>query len=198
MSNQLTLKKIVQEFLQSNALYIEEFTSISDAAAEALAQHEGDLSLDGLTSLSDAAAEALAKHKGLLFLDGLTSLSDAVAKALAKHKGYLSLDGLTSLSDAAAQALAKHKGDSYLGKGHSKVARYRADITLEDLLNAESEVLRRIGDEQSSSGTTMSGHYSFTGGHSSSGGHYAYFVQGLVRSESVAKLNGLRLLDREG
>jgi len=48
------------------------------------------------------------------------------------------------------------------------------DITLEDLLNAESEVLRRIGDEQSSSGTTMSGHYSSTGGHSSSGGHTSH------------------------
>ncbi len=51
---------------------------------------------------------------------------------------------------------------------------YRQPVTLEDLLNAESEVLRRIGDEQSSSGTTMSGHYSNTSGHASSGSHSSH------------------------
>jgi len=44
-------------------------------------------------------------------------------------------------------------------------------VTLEDLLEAESEVLRRIGESQSGEGPTMSGHYSSTGGHSSSGSH---------------------------
>lgn len=44
-------------------------------------------------------------------------------------------------------------------------------LTLNDLLNAESEVLRRIGDEQSSNGPTMAGHYSNTTGHNSSGSH---------------------------
>ena len=47
----------------------------------------GELALRGLTSLSDAAAEGLAKHQGVLNLTGLTSLSDAQAEALAKHEG---------------------------------------------------------------------------------------------------------------
>ena len=90
-------------------------TSLSDAAAQALAQHEGCLELSGLMSLSDAAAQALAEHKENLWLSGLTSLSDAAAQALAKHNGFLDLRGLTSLSDAVAQALAKHEGMLELG-----------------------------------------------------------------------------------
>jgi len=118
MSKMLTLE-IAQKFLNRNFLKqlfgggenLMEYTSMDDAAAQALAQHEGDLGLSGLTSLSDAAAQALAQHKGGLYLDGLTNLSDAAAQALAKHEGgYLDLRGLTSLSDAAAQALAQHKG----------------------------------------------------------------------------------------
>ncbi len=89
-------------------LYIDH---LSDAAAEAFAQYEGDLGLSGLASLSDAAARALAQHRGNLDLGGLTSLSDAAAQALAQHRGNLYLGGLTSLSDAAAQALAQHDGN---------------------------------------------------------------------------------------
>ena len=88
---------------------ISKFTSISDAAAEALGNHHGNLALGGLTSLSDRQAEALAKHEGELILAGLTSLSDTQAEALAKHDGNLWLDGLTELSDAQAEALAKHE-----------------------------------------------------------------------------------------
>jgi len=110
MSKQLTLE-IAQKFLQDGTGDLDTFTSIDDAAAQALAKHEGNLSLDGLTSLSDAALQALAQHKGSLYLNGLTSLSDAALQALAQHKGgTLSLNGLTSLSDAALQALAQHKG----------------------------------------------------------------------------------------
>jgi len=108
MSKQLTLE-IAQKFLQDGTGDLDAFTSIDDAAAQALAQHEGDLLLDeqlrlalkeslllnGLTSLSDAAAKALAQYEGDLSLDGLTSLSDAAAKALAQHEGDLSLEGLT-------------------------------------------------------------------------------------------------------
>jgi hypothetical protein len=47
--------------------------------------HEGQLGLDGLTSLSDEAAQALAQHKGLLVLDGLTDLSEAAARVLAEQ-----------------------------------------------------------------------------------------------------------------
>jgi len=121
MSKILTLE-IAQKFLNRNFLKqlfgggenLMEYTSLDDAAAQALAQHDGYLDLGGLTSLSDAAAQALAQHKGDLSLDGLTSLSDAAAQALAQHQGGLYLNGLTSLSEAAAQALAQHKGWLYL------------------------------------------------------------------------------------
>ena len=53
------------------------FTLVEDAAARALAQHEGRLWLNGLTSLSERAAQALADHEGDLDLNGLTSLSDS-------------------------------------------------------------------------------------------------------------------------
>ena len=91
-------------------------TSLSDAAAESLSKHEGDLSLSGLKSLSDDAAESLSKHEGSLNLDDLTELSDgpghiSLASSLSKHEGDLSLSGLTSLSDAAAESLSKHEGD---------------------------------------------------------------------------------------
>ena len=85
----------------------DDLTSLSNAAAEILGKHEGDLYLGDLTSLSDAAAASLAKHEGDLDLNGLTSLSDAAAESLAKHEGHLDLRGLTSLSDAAAESLAK-------------------------------------------------------------------------------------------
>ena len=47
-------------------------------------------------------------------------------------------------------------------------------LTIDDLLNAESEVLRRIGEDNGSDGPTMSGHYSNSSGHSSSGGHSSH------------------------
>ena len=75
---------------------------------KALARHEGELFLDDLTSLSDAAAAALGGHKGWLYLDGLTGLSDAAAKALSRHQGSLTLSGLASMSDAAVEALVRH------------------------------------------------------------------------------------------
>jgi hypothetical protein len=108
---------IAKKFLEdSEGVDLQEFTSITDDAADALAQHEGDLVLNGLISLSDAAAVALAKHQAELSLNGLTSLSDAAAAALAKHKGYgLSLNGLASLSEAAATALANYEGNLSLG-----------------------------------------------------------------------------------
>ena len=130
--------EIAEQFLaDTSSGNLSQYTSIEDAAAEALAKHKGDLlSLNGLTELSETASEALAKFQGNLGLNGLTSLSDAAADALSKHKGYLLLDSLTelstaqaealskqdgrldlksltSLSDVAAEALAKHEGDIY-------------------------------------------------------------------------------------
>ena len=39
---------------------------LSDAAAEALSKHRGDIYLEGQTELSDTAAEALSKKKGTI------------------------------------------------------------------------------------------------------------------------------------
>ena len=114
-------KQIAERFLKDeDSVDLQRFTSIEDAAAQALAHYEGTLSLNGLKKLSDAAAQALARHKGGLSLRGLKKLSDVAAQALARHKGdCLNLSGLTSLSDspghvALAQALARHKGRLYL------------------------------------------------------------------------------------
>jgi hypothetical protein len=46
-------------------------------------------------------------------------------------------------------------------------------LTLEDLLSSESEVLRRVAQSQSQA-TSMSGHFSSTGGHNSSGQHSSH------------------------
>ena len=104
--------EIAEQFLADNdSVRLQQFTSIEDAAAEALAKHKGALMLEGLTSISDAAAAALGNHDSNLNLGGLTSISDAQAEAFAKHQGgYLALYGLTELSDDAAEALAKYDG----------------------------------------------------------------------------------------
>jgi hypothetical protein len=47
-------------------------------------------------------------------------------------------------------------------------------LSLDDLLTAESEVLRRLGDEQTNNSPTMAGHYSSTNGHSSGGSHSSH------------------------
>ena len=70
-------------------------------------KHKEGLNLNGLTTLSDAAAEALATHKGYLNLDGLTTLSAAAAKALAKHKGELWLHGVARAAVTRARKKLK-------------------------------------------------------------------------------------------
>ena len=85
MSEILTLE-IAQKFLKGGRVSLGDYTSIDEAAAQALAQQEGPFYLRNLTSLSDAAAQALGKHEGTLGLNGLTSLSDAAAQALASTR----------------------------------------------------------------------------------------------------------------
>ena len=106
------LSNVAKRLLYKCPDAISDLTSLSDAAAESLSKHQGDLNLRGLLgSLSDAAAESFSKHQGDLDLDGLESLSDAAAESLSKHQGSLRLDGLESLSDAAAESLSKRQGD---------------------------------------------------------------------------------------
>lgn len=103
---------LVRKLVNLNEILdLQYLTSLSDAAAEVLSNHENELYLIGLKSLSDTAAEALSNHQGgLLCLEGLTSLSDVAAEAFGKHMGTLVLTGLKSLSDAAVDALRYHEG----------------------------------------------------------------------------------------
>jgi len=89
--------------------------SLSDEAAEELAEHAGgSLELSGAETLSDLAVRSLARHKGALYLDGLTCLSAEAARSLAGLKYDLGLRGVTSLSDEAAKALGGHTAELYL------------------------------------------------------------------------------------
>ncbi|MCP4476749.1 MAG: protein kinase, partial [Planctomycetaceae bacterium] len=97
--------------IHSGELHLGGLTAVSDAGAENLSKHKGDLILDGLLELSDCAAESLSKHKGYLYLDGLTFLSDRAAESLSKHKSGFSCDGLANLSDSVAESFSKYSGD---------------------------------------------------------------------------------------
>jgi hypothetical protein len=58
-------KEIAEQFIAGDeTVYLSQFTTIEDAAAESLGKHEGRLrlKLSGLTELSDVAAESLGKH----------------------------------------------------------------------------------------------------------------------------------------
>jgi len=73
-------------------LYLEYLQNLTDsighvALAKKLASQKISLCLYGLTSLSDGAAEALSNCEGELNLRGLESLSDAGVQALAKKNG---------------------------------------------------------------------------------------------------------------
>jgi hypothetical protein len=91
-------------------------TSLSDAAAKAFANHEGEiLYFDGLTSISDSVAESLGQHKGKsLSLCGLKCITDSVAKFLVRHNPDLDLQGLTSLSDSISEVFSGHLGWLFL------------------------------------------------------------------------------------
>lgn len=94
-----------------NSLDLRGVKTLSDGAARALATFNGhELLLDGLSELTDAAAESLALHKGLLSLGLLESLSDPAAESLGCHVGRLVIGNLVRLSDNAARALARHRG----------------------------------------------------------------------------------------
>jgi hypothetical protein len=99
-------------FDDHRALCLDSLVTVSDEAVQAIAKHNGPVSLSGVTELSHEAATALGQHTGgwPLFLGDLTMLSVEVAQALAEHKGSLSLTGPSKLSFEAAQAIAQHKG----------------------------------------------------------------------------------------
>lgn len=58
---------------------------------------------------------------------------------------------------------------------HGDNAKSEAALTLEDLMQSESAVLRRINDDfQQDEGNTMASHNSTTSGHNSSGTHTSH------------------------
>ena len=123
---------VAEKFIQrKDSVYLEEFSSIDDAAAEILSKHEGWLGLEGLNELSDAAAESLAKHKNWLNLSGLKKLSDSVAESLSKHKGGLQFDGLSELSDEAFGSRSHLRGGLVL-RGLTKLSDVAAEYLSED------------------------------------------------------------------
>ncbi|MEI8320229.1 MAG: hypothetical protein WCH79_20030, partial [Planctomycetia bacterium] len=78
--------------------------ALSVAEAELVAEHRGDVSLDGLTTLPAETAAVLARHGiGMLSLDGLKTLDTDVASALAAKPGWLVLDGVTKIEEVAEE-----------------------------------------------------------------------------------------------
>ncbi len=80
MSQTLTLeiaKSLVAEATDrldddyTDAINASQYSVITEEAAQALAKHDGHLSLDGLTSLTDVAAKALADHNGKVHFEAL-------------------------------------------------------------------------------------------------------------------------------
>ena len=74
-------KEIAEQYLADNKeeikneIYLPDYTSIDEAAADFLAniQTSGELNLDGLSEISDATAESLSNFQGTtLYLNGLT------------------------------------------------------------------------------------------------------------------------------
>ena len=100
---------------------LSEFTSIEDAAAQALAKHEGSLRLEQLESVSIAAAISLAKVKPLtgkfdsIQLKSL-SLTPEVAAQLAEYRGDQLCFDCTSVDLSTIQAFRPFEGQLWLGK----------------------------------------------------------------------------------
>ena len=96
-------------------LLLNGLTCLPVEVAEALVQHDSDvscfrwLSLDGLREVSLEAAAALARYSGRLSLNGLTRLQPALATCLGQAKADLELDGITELSVESAASLSQHQ-----------------------------------------------------------------------------------------
>ena len=126
MSEKVLTTEIAEQFLQDHeSVDLDDFATISEAAAEILIKFDGDMGhgqgslyIDGLKSISKSVAEILSQCKGSLMLGGEKNefmLTDDVLEIFSTHSGeYLSL-GISELSDAGAQSLSKHKGHLELG-----------------------------------------------------------------------------------
>jgi hypothetical protein len=124
---------------------------LSGAAARHLSHHRGTLLIRGLTTLSPEAAEELAQHKGSLSIGSPESLSPACAKALSKHDGLLMLNSVTTLSDGAVIWLSRHRGGLALGgletlsdKAAAALAKGAGSVQLEGIRVLSEEADRRL------------------------------------------------------
>lgn len=87
---------------QGGGLVLDGVTNLSTAAATALANYPGWLSLGGLSSLSTAQAQELAKHTGKgIYLNGVRAIDQTVAAKFSTHTGWLSLGGLKNVQGQA-------------------------------------------------------------------------------------------------
>jgi hypothetical protein len=131
-------------------LVLSSVETLSPPEASILAQHKGDLYLDGLPTLGLENAEQLSGHRALLSLCGLQDISAAeveeltkkrkgelrlkgirrlhpeVARVLAGHSGALDISGVQELPDDVAKELGKYKGQSILLDGVTQLSRSQA------------------------------------------------------------------------
>jgi hypothetical protein len=92
-------------------LFLNGMKTLSQEQARSLAAHKGGtLALNGVSSLDMAVAEQLGVRKGDLALNGIRSLTADTARALCQASGSLSLDGLEVLTEEVAEAIATHVG----------------------------------------------------------------------------------------
>ncbi len=82
---------------------------LSPKAAEALSRFKGGINLNDVTDLPEDVAAALANHDGELDLNGLSSLSEASGLQLAKHAKCVGLENLDfdSLPPTVVEAFGK-------------------------------------------------------------------------------------------
>jgi len=129
------------------ALDLDNLRSLTDEVADHLAQHRGNLWLNGLEEISANQAKALEQHAGELKLDSLKVISDEVAVSLAQHRGPLYLNGLTSLSEWQAEVFGQHQSPLELRSVNTLsyyaakcLSRHSDDLSLLGLYDISPEV----------------------------------------------------------
>jgi hypothetical protein len=91
------------------SLVLDGVTTLSGAAATAIAEHKGGLSLNGIETLSREALEALARYRGeSLSLKRLQAMTDEVAETFGNQTKHLYVPNLRSISRRGLAALKRN------------------------------------------------------------------------------------------
>lgn len=176
-SNYLTItEEVVNGFIRGFNLIppLYKYESITDAAAEMLAESKVQLDLDGVTKISVNAircivkrqdnfclglleitndqAEALTLFRKKLSLNSIKNISlSALEILVSTPKELLSLDGLMSLSPEEASLLAQFRGDLslqgilQLNQGVAKhLARHSGSLILSNLKTLPTEEIHQL------------------------------------------------------